>query len=138
MVVLSSKFFFREVCAVYEEVAQSLHLSGPDESEDYMPSSEYRCGELLYAVNLNQRAGLVSTTIRVDKKSIALSMDIEEFALSVGLVERRGGISTSARSQKQLRKSLLGQVAYVELVHPLLSDGKAEEAMLQAGARRWR
>jgi hypothetical protein len=58
----------------------------------------------------------------------------------VGVVDKRGTVSFSARNLKQLKKSLVGQRAFIEPVHPLLS-GDLESAMRlmrAAGAREWR
>ncbi|MEU6380464.1 hypothetical protein [Streptomyces sp. NPDC046909] len=138
MAVPKARFFFEEVRAIYGEVADRFQLSGPVEKEWVVASSRYSVGELVYAVMLDRREGSVVTSVEVNSDSIFLSMELEDLAMALGVVDRRGGFSESARSQKQLKNSLLGQVVYVELVHPLLSEGKAEAVMIQAGARRWR
>jgi hypothetical protein len=138
VMVASVKVFFQEVRAAYEETAVRLDLIGPEESQDVIPVSSYRVRELAYEVHLDVREGGVDTQVKVETDAIFLTMDIEELALSLNVVERRGGFSRSARNLKQLKKSLVGQVGYVELLHPLLSGGKAEKVMLEAGARRWR
>ncbi|MBT2675203.1 hypothetical protein J7E95_31250 [Streptomyces sp. ISL-14] len=138
VMVPSVKVFFEEVRGAYEETAARLGLVGPEERKDVIPVSSYKLGELAYEVQLDPREGSVSTQVKVETDAIFLTMDIEELALALNVVERRGGFSRSARNLKQLKKSLMGQVAYVELLHPLLSGGEAERVMLQAGARRWR
>ncbi|MFF7134919.1 MULTISPECIES: hypothetical protein [unclassified Streptomyces] len=72
-------------------------------------------------------------------ESILLSVDIEELAIAAGIVEKRGTVSFSARNLKQMKKSLVGQRAFVEPVHALLS-GDPESAvrlMRAADAREW-
>jgi hypothetical protein len=64
---------------------------------------------------------------------------VEKLALAAGAAPRRGEVSFGARSRRQLRKSLSGQLRYVELVHPLIT-GDAEDAvelMRRADARAW-
>lgn len=54
-------------------------------------------------------------------------------------MEKRGGISYSARNQNQLRKSVQGQVDCIRRVHPFLTDPTtAETLMRRADAREWR
>ncbi|MER5449908.1 hypothetical protein ABT065_30445 [Streptomyces sp. NPDC002764] len=64
-----------------------------------------------------------------------LTVDIEPLAITAGVVEKRGGISYSARNLKQMRKSLLGQAGYVRRVHPLLTDAATIEDPDEAGRR---
>ncbi|MFF1303101.1 hypothetical protein [Streptomyces sp. NPDC058307] len=55
-------------------------------------------------------------------------------------MDKRGTVSFSARNLKQMKKSLVGQRAFIEPVHPRLS-GDLESAvrlMRAAGAREWR
>lgn len=132
------KIFFQEVRAAYAEAAVRLGLDGPEEAVDVIPVSSYRLAELAYQVQLDIREGTVGTIVKVETDAIFLTVGIEALALVLGVAEKRGGFSRSARSLKQLKKSIVGQVGYVELLHPLLSGGKAEDVMLQAGARRWR
>jgi hypothetical protein len=70
-------------------------------------------------------------------EAVLLTVDIESLAIAAGIVDKRGGISYSARNLKQLRKSLLGQAGYVRRVHPLLTDEETEDLMRRAGAREW-
>ena len=136
--VPSAKVFFQEVRAAYAETAARLDFVGPEERQDVIPVSSYKVNELAYEVLLDIREGTVATQAKVETDAIYLTMDIEALALALNVVEKRGGFSRSARGMKQMKKSLAGQVVYVELLHPLLSGGKAEKVMLQAGARRWR
>ncbi|MDT0485313.1 hypothetical protein [Streptomyces doebereineriae] len=70
---------------------------------------------------------------------MTLNVDIETLAIAAGVVDKRGGISYSARNLNQLRKSLQGQANYLQLVHPYYTDATtAESLMRQAGARVWR
>ncbi|KUO22051.1 hypothetical protein AQJ91_05535 [Streptomyces dysideae] len=124
--------------AAYAETAARLDLIGPEEGRDVIPVSSYKVSELAYEVQLDVREGTVDTDVKVETDAIYLTMDIEALALALNVVEKRGGFSHSARNLKQLKKSLTGQVGYVELLHPMLSGGEAEKVMVQAGARRWR
>ncbi|MFD7698417.1 hypothetical protein [Streptomyces sp. NPDC059805] len=134
----SVKEFFQEVRAAYSGPLIRIGLDWPEETHDVMPVSSYRARELAYDVFLDVREGTVGTAVKVVTDDIYLSIDVEALALALEIVEKRGGFSRSARSLKQLRKSLEGQAAYVEMLHPLLRDGEAERVVTQAGARRWR
>ncbi|MDV9176639.1 hypothetical protein R6V09_41750 [Streptomyces sp. W16] len=137
--VPSTKSFFEEVRAAYAETAAALGLSGPVETTLVLPVSAYKGGGLEYEVALNFREGGVGCGVSFDVDPvITLTVDIEPLAIAAGVVEKRGGISYSARNLKQLRKSLVGQAGYVQRVHPLLTDAATtEDLMRRAGAREW-
>lgn len=72
-------------------------------------------------------------------QDIWFTVDIEKLALAAGVVDKRGTVSYSARNPKQMKKSLVGQRAFVEPLHPLLR-GDPEPAvrlMRRAEAREW-
>jgi hypothetical protein len=134
----SAKVFFEEVRAVYAETAATLGLSGPAETEQVLPASTYKDGGVAYEVVLDFGEGAVECQVRLRTDSVTLTVDIEPLAIAVGVVEKRGGISYSARNLKQMRKSLQGQADYVQRVHRFLTDADAaEELIRQAGAREW-
>lgn len=67
---------------------------------------------------------------------VSLTAGVEPLAIAVGFVEKRGGLSYSARNLNQLRASLQGQADYVRRVHPFLTDpATAESVMRNAYAR---
>ncbi|WP_427168388.1 hypothetical protein ACQF4J_44640 [Streptomyces sp. C1-1] len=136
--VPSTKSFFEEVRAVYAETATALGLSGPTETERVLPVSTYRGGGVAYRVALDFREGGVECSVSFTTDAVMLTVDIEPLAITAGVVEKRGGISYSARNLKQMRKSLLGQAGYVQRVHPLLTDAATiEDLMRRSGAREW-
>ncbi|SEC20216.1 hypothetical protein SAMN05216489_00144 [Streptomyces sp. 3213] len=136
--VPSAKSFFEEVRAVYAETAAALELSGPVETTHVLPVSAYKRGALAYRVSLDFREGAVECDVSFTTDSLTFTVDIEPLAIAAGVVEKRGGISYSARNLKQMRKSLLGQAGYVQRVHPLLTDATTiEDLMRRAGAREW-
>jgi hypothetical protein len=88
--------------------------------------------------SLDYMEGTVECRVTLQADTYFLTVEIEPLAITAGVVEKRGGISFSARTQKQLRKSLQGQADYVQRVHPFLPDADAaEKLMRQAGARTW-
>jgi len=137
--VPSAKSFFAEVRTVYAETAVALGLSGPVETTFVLPVSAYKGGGVEYEVALDFREGGVNCSVSFEVDSVTtLKLDIEPLAIAAGVVEKRGGLSYSARNLKQLRKSLLGQAGYVQRVHPLLTDAATiEDLMRRAGAREW-
>jgi hypothetical protein len=136
--VPSAKTFFTEVQAVYDPIATTLGLTGPEESERVLPTSHYTGPVVEYWSSLNYSEGTVRCSVELHADTYFLTVDIEPLAITTGIVEKRGGISFSAQNQKQLRKSLQGQADYVQRVHPFLTDtDTAEELMRQAGAREW-
>ncbi|MFJ9633937.1 hypothetical protein ACIRU8_40200 [Streptomyces sp. NPDC101175] len=136
--VPSAKSFFEEVRAVYAETAAALELSGPIESTHVLPVSTYESGGVEYEIALDFRDGSVECGVLFRTDSVTLTVDIEPLAIAAGVVEKRDGISYSARNLKQLRKSLLGQAGYVQRVHPLLTDAATiEDLMRRAGAHEW-
>ncbi|MGW1563359.1 hypothetical protein ACWCQ1_43775 [Streptomyces sp. NPDC002144] len=136
--VPSAKSFFEEVRVVYAETAAAVGLSGPTETERIMPASNYQGDGAAYDVTLDVREGGVKCSVSFQTDAVSLTVDIEPLAIAAGIVDKRGGVSYSARNLKQLRKSLLGQADYVRRVHPLLTDADTtEELMRRAGAREW-
>lgn len=131
MAVPTAKVFFEEVRGAFAEVAEKLGLEGPTEVDrPYgLPIAEatYTHGGLEYEAFLEQWEGYVTIKVQLKTDTHSLSADIEPLAIAAGIVEKRGGVSFSARGLKQMRKSLAGQLAYVELVHPLLT-GDADSA----------
>ncbi|MEU0412950.1 hypothetical protein ABZ307_34730 [Streptomyces griseorubiginosus] len=135
--VPSARSFFEEVRATYADAATVLGLSGPTETELILPVSAYRGGAVVYEVSLDIKEG-VECSVSLDAESVTLTVDVELLAIAAGVVERRGGISTSARNLRQLRKSLQGQADYLQRVHLFLTDAAtAEDLMRRAGAREW-
>jgi hypothetical protein len=134
----SSKIFFEEVRAAYAGTAGSLRLAGPVETENVLPVSTYTGGGVEYSVELDVREGYVDCVVGTETETVDFTVNVEQLALTAGVIEVRGKISYSARNLTQLRKSLSGQAGYVRLVHPLLA-GKATEALMRrAGARAWK
>ena len=135
-----AKVFLTEVRTVYAPVAAALGLTGPEESELVVPSARYTGPVVGYRITLDYREGTIDGGVELHRDTYYLSVDIEQLAMTIGVVEKCGGISFSAKNQKQLRKSLQGHADYAQLVDPFLADADpdtAEELMRQAGAREW-
>ncbi|MFJ9896045.1 hypothetical protein ACIQPR_22275 [Streptomyces sp. NPDC091280] len=136
--VPSAKVFFTEVRTVYTPVAAALGLTGPEESDLVAPSTYYAGPVVGYRITFGYREGTISGSVELHRDAYCLTVDVEQLAMAIGVVEKRGGISFSAKNQKQLRKSLQGHADYAQLVHPFLADlDAAEKLMRQAGAREW-
>ncbi|MFE4663780.1 hypothetical protein ACFRI7_02995 [Streptomyces sp. NPDC056716] len=133
----ASKSFFDEVRTAFAATAAELELTGPEESNQIMPHSIYRGSGVEYRVGLDfESGGYVEITAKIEMDSVRLRAEVEPLAIAAGIVEKRGGVSSSARNQKQMRKSLVGQVDYLRRVHPFLADpATAEDVMRRAGAR---
>ncbi|MEU6371826.1 hypothetical protein [Streptomyces sp. NPDC046909] len=114
--------FFDEVSTVFADLADELKLTGPEENELVLPCSIYKGSGVEYRIMLNDLEGRVGCTIKIQADTVSLTADIEPLAIVSGAVEKRGGISYSARNQNQLQKSLLGLADYVRRVHPFLVD----------------
>ncbi|MCX4704177.1 hypothetical protein [Streptomyces sp. NBC_01373] len=133
-----AKAFFSEVRTVYAPLTAVLGLTGPEESELVLPNAHYKGPVVEYRISLDYSEGTVGCSVELDADIFFLTVDLEPLAIALGVVEKRGGISFSARNLKQLRKSLEGQADYVRRVHPLLADAAtAEDLMRRAGARQW-
>lgn len=136
--VPSEEVFFDEVRTVCDATAGELGLTGPAETGRVMPRAVYKGDGVDYRIGLDDSDGTVECSARIETDTLALTADIEALAIAAGVVEKRGGISYSARNLKQLRKSLQGQADYIRRVHPFLTDAtRAENLMRQAGAREW-
>ncbi|MBO4254226.1 hypothetical protein [Streptomyces griseorubiginosus] len=135
----SATSFFEEVRVVYAETAAAAGLTGPTETERILPVSRYKGGGVEYAVSLDVREGAVECDVSFTTDALSFTVDIEPLAIAAGIVDKRGGISYSARNLKQLHKSLLDQAYYVRRVHPLLTADAAttEDLMRRARAREW-
>ncbi|MFI9833766.1 hypothetical protein ACIHIX_39465 [Streptomyces sp. NPDC051913] len=137
--VPTAKVFFEEVRTACASTAASLGLSGPDETDEIMPCSDYKGTVVQYSLSLNESEGTVRCSAMTETDTVMLTLNIEPLAMALGVVEKRGGVSYSARNLKQLRKSIQGQIDYVQRVHPFFTDAAtAESLMRQAGAREWR
>ncbi|MDN3029410.1 hypothetical protein [Streptomyces sp. S.PB5] len=137
--VPTAKVFFEEVRTACAPAVAGLGLTGPDESDEIMPCSDYKGAVVEYRLRLNESEGTVGCSAMTETDTIMLTLDIEPLAMAVGVVEKRGGVSYSARNLRQLRKSLQGLVDYVQRVHPFFTDAAtAQNVMRQAGAREWR
>ncbi|OIJ64217.1 hypothetical protein [Streptomyces mangrovisoli] len=139
---LGTEAFFGEVRAAFADVAERLGLDGPGRAEvdRHLAVATYSGSGVTY----NAVLGLWQGDIEIHAcRATAWSeckVGVEGLALAAGVVGRRGGVTFGARSVRQLRKSLTGQVRCVELVHPLIS-GEPDSAlrlMRAAGAREWR
>lgn len=141
MAVPAAKVFFAEVRALFAEVAEKWQLEGPSERESRLPcvTSGYTGSGVTYECYFEWFEVHTKITVSLATGSGSLKVDVEPLAVAAGVVEKRGGVSYSARNVKQMKKSLAGQLAYVELVHPLLSQDpeSAVELMRKAGAREW-
>lgn len=82
--------------------------------------STYTGGGVEYSVELDVREGYVDCVVGTETETVDFTVNVEQLALTAGVIEVRGKISYSARNLTQLRKSLSGQAGYVRLVHPLL------------------
>ncbi|WP_217240227.1 hypothetical protein [Streptomyces sp. AC555_RSS877] len=119
-------------------MAAALGLTGPEETELVMPRVTYKSAVVEYRIRLDNSEASVEYSAKIDTGTVRLTADIEPLAIAAGVVEKRGGISYSARSLKQLRKSLQGQADYLQRVHPFFADAAtAESLMRRAGAREW-
>ncbi|MEU6371830.1 hypothetical protein [Streptomyces sp. NPDC046909] len=130
--------FFDEVATAFADVADDLKLTGPQERNLVVPASIYRGAGVEYRIWLDNQEGTVGCDAKIHLEAVNLTADIEPLAIAAGVVEKRGGISYSARNLNQLRKSLHGQADYVRRVHPFLADpATAENVMRNADAREW-
>nr|WP_159059501.1 hypothetical protein [Streptomyces antibioticus] len=103
-----------------------------------VPSSHCKGAGVEYRILLDVMEGTVSCDVEIATDTVDLTADIEPLAIAAGVVEKRGGITCSARNLSQLQKSLRGQADYVRLVHPILADPTtAEPLMRKSGAREW-
>jgi hypothetical protein len=139
MGVPAAKVFFAEVRALFAEVAEKWGLEGPSERESplMLVTSSYNGGGVTYEFYFEWFEVCVEIHVLLETETRRFKADIEPLAIAAGVVEKRGGVSFSARNQKRMKKSLTGQLAYVELVHPLLTRDpeSAVELMRKAGAR---
>jgi hypothetical protein len=137
LTVPSPRVFFAEVREAFTELAERLGLEGLVERERVLSVSTYTRGAVEYEVYLEEREGSVDINADLRTESIRFTVGIEQLAIAAGIVDKRGTVSFSARNLKQLKKSLVGQRAFIEPIHPLLS-GDLEPAvrlMRAAGAR---
>ncbi|NNN35263.1 hypothetical protein HLK59_33845 [Streptomyces sp. S3(2020)] len=134
--VPQTEAFFREVRAAFAEVAGRLGLDGPEEdaADRHLAVATYAGTGVRYTVVLGLWAGDVEIHVCRETPSTECKIGVEKLALAAGVAGPPDGVSFGARSLRQLRKSLAGQVRYVELVHPHVSV----ELMRAAGAREWR
>ncbi|MGW7420065.1 hypothetical protein ACWGJB_08370 [Streptomyces sp. NPDC054813] len=134
--------FFGEVRAAFAEVAERLGLDGPGagEPDRHLAVATYTGSGVTYQVVLGLWQGDIEIHACRETASTVCKVGIEGLALAAGVVDRRRGVSFGARSLRQLRRSLTGQIRYVELVHPLVSGAPdlALALMRAAGAREWR
>ncbi|MGY4925389.1 hypothetical protein [Streptomyces sp. 900105755] len=134
--------FRGEARAAFADVAQRLGLAGPGggEGDRHLAVVTYAGSGVTYKAVLGLWQGDVEIHVYRRTALTECKVGIEGLAVSAGVVDRRGRVSFDARSLRRLRRSLAGQVRYVELVHPLVS-GDPDEAlslMRAAGAREWR
>ncbi|MBT2675648.1 hypothetical protein J7E95_33620 [Streptomyces sp. ISL-14] len=139
MGVPAAKVFFAEVRALCAEAAERWGLEGPGErrSDLLLATSRYSGGGLTYEFYFEWFEVHVKVSAVLETETGKMKADVEQLAIAAGVVEKGGGVSYSAQNQKQMKKSLEGQVRYVELLHPFLSGDReaAEELMRKAGAR---
>ncbi|WP_406439759.1 hypothetical protein OHB00_31665 [Streptomyces sp. NBC_00631] len=133
--------FQGEVRAAFAAVAQRLGLDGPvgGEEDRHLAVATFAGSGVAYKVVLGLWQGDVEIHVCRRTALTECKVGIEGLAVTAGVVDRRGGVSFGARSLRQLRRSLAGQVRYVELVHPLVSGDPATALSLMraAGAREW-
>ncbi|MFD4503289.1 hypothetical protein [Streptomyces sp. NPDC058457] len=134
--------FHGEARTAFAEVAQRLGLDGPGggEGDRHLAVATYAGSGVTYKAVLGLWQGDVEIHVCRTTPLTECKVGIEGLAVTAGVVDRRGGVSFGARSLRQLRRSLAGQVRYVELVHPLVSGDPdtALSLMRAAGAREWR
>ena len=133
--------FRGEVRAAFAGVAERLGLDGPGETDPdrHLAVATYVGPAVTYKVVLGLWQGDVEIHACRRTALTECKVGVEGLALAAGVVPRRGGVSFGARTLRQLRRSLVGQVRSVELVHPLVS-GDPDTAlahMRAAGAREW-
>jgi hypothetical protein len=135
------RVFFTEVRVTCADVAERLGLEGPREHESELPLAvaTYTGSGVRYEVVLGLWDGYVEIHACRETEATLCKVSIEKLAVAAGAVDGPGGVSFGARSLRQMRKSLTGQLRYVELVHPLVTgDGAAAvELMRRARAREW-
>ncbi|MFD3835064.1 hypothetical protein ACFWWC_02195 [Streptomyces sp. NPDC058642] len=137
--VPGTEAFLDEVRVAFTDVAERLGLSGPGEGERdrHLAVATYTGSGVRYRIVLGLWDGDVETHVCRETGVTECKVGIGRLARAAGVADSR--VSFGARSPRQLRKSLAGQVRYVELVHPLVS-GEPEAAvalMRAAGAREW-
>ncbi|MFF7756455.1 hypothetical protein [Streptomyces griseorubiginosus] len=140
MTVSMPKVFFADVREAYTELAERLGLEGPVETEQVLPVSTYTRGAVGYRIYLDMsEGGSLRTAAGLRTPDIWFTVGIEKLAIAAGVVDKRGTVSYSARNLKQMKKSLVGQRAFVEPLHPLLCDDpeSAVRLLRRAGAREW-
>lgn len=135
------KAFFTEVREAFRELAERLGLEGPAESDALLLHSIYTRGAVEYRVYLDVpwEGGCLHIGAGLRTPDIWFTVGLEELAIAAGVVDKRGTVSYSGRNLKQMKKSLVGQRAFVEPLHPLLC-GDPESAvrlMRRAEAREW-
>ncbi|MGW7239144.1 hypothetical protein [Streptomyces sp. NPDC054804] len=133
--------FFGEVRVAFAEVAERLGLDGPGagEPDRHLAVATYTGSGVTYQVVLGLWQGDLEIHACRETASTVCKVGVAGLARAAGVVDRRRGVSFGARSLRQLRRSLTGQIRYVELVHPLVSGAPdpALALMRAAGAREW-
>ncbi|MFG2940590.1 hypothetical protein [Streptomyces sp. NPDC048282] len=133
--------FCGEVRAAFAGVAERLGLDGPGETgpDRHLAVATYIGPAVTYKIVLGLWQGDVEIHACRRTALTECKVGVEGLALAAGVISRRGEVSFGARTLRQLRRSLTGQVRYVELVHPLLSGDpdSALALMRAAGAREW-
>ncbi|MFG2964191.1 hypothetical protein ACGFZS_13015 [Streptomyces sp. NPDC048288] len=133
--------FCGEVRAAFAGVAERLGLDGPGEAETdrHLAVATYIGSAVTYKVVLGLWQGDVEIHACRRTALTECKVGVEGLALAAGVVDRPGRVSFGARTLRQLRRSLTGQVRYLELVHPVVSGDPdtAFALMRAAGAREW-
>lgn len=133
--------FYGEVRNAFAGAAQRLGLDGPGagEPDRHLAVASYTGSGVTYTVVLGLWQGDIEIHACRETASTVCKVGIAGLARAAGVADGRSGVCFGARSLRQLRRSLTGQIRYVELVHPLVS-GAPDEAlalMRAAGAREW-
>ncbi|MEU5438735.1 hypothetical protein AB0G73_36115 [Streptomyces sp. NPDC020719] len=134
--VPSASVFFEEVETAFRETAAALGLNGPAESHRVLPVATYAATDLQYRISLNPDEGSVECDVWLKTATVHLSAPLEDVALAVRSIEKRGTTSHSARNLRQMKNSLAEQAHCLQLVHPQIVDAP-EDILADAGARRW-
>jgi hypothetical protein len=131
-----AKAFPDDAASVFRFLKDELGMSGPGWQSAVMPTVAYVRSGLRYSIRFDADDQSVDTRVEMEIPAARLVAELANLVAAANLGSRNQ-VPASARSLRNLRRTLESHAGFVRLLYPLLTGPGAEDLMRKADARTW-
>jgi hypothetical protein len=130
------KSFADEAVRCFSFLETDFGLTGPDRETEVMPAIAFVSPGRRYSILLDPDDQAVITEVQINLETGRLVAELDQLVVASGLGSRNQ-VPRSARTLRELKRSLESQADLLRKLHPLIASPDAQTFMRKAHAREW-